>query len=70
MIISSGSSEIQWNNIIGRPVATPSQIDQSVMMSHEHSNMLVLDKISSTVEGELTFDNKLVSNVVLTASDW
>lgn len=69
-VISTGTFNVQWNNIIGRPIATPSQIDQSVMMSHEHDNMAVLDKISSTAEGELTFGNKLVSNVVLTTTDW
>lgn len=68
--VSSGSAEVSWDSIVGRPIATPSQIDQAVSMAHSHDNMAVLNKLSSTVEGQLTFDNRLVSNVVLTTTDW
>lgn len=68
--VSSGSSEVRWNSIVGRPTATPSQIDQAVSMAHSHANMAVLDKLSSNPEGLLTFNNQPVSTVVLTTTDW
>jgi hypothetical protein len=68
--VSSGTSEVRWNSIMGRPTATPSQIDQAVSMAHSHPNQAVLDKLSSNPEGLLTFDGQAVSNVVLTTTDW
>lgn len=68
--VSSGSAEVSWDSIMGRPIATPAQIDQAVSMSHSHGNMTVLNKLSSTTEGQLTFNNQIVSNVVLTTTDW
>lgn len=69
--LSSGSgTEVSWNSIIGRPTATPSQIDQAVSMAHTHENMSVLNQLSSTPDGQLTFDDRPVGNVVFAASDW
>ena len=68
--ISTGSATVAWDSILGRPTATPSQIDQAVSMAHSHPNQAVLDKLSSNPEGLLTFDGQAVSNVVLTTTDW
>lgn len=51
---------IQWENIQGRPMSSPAQIDTAVSQSHTHANMAVLDKLSADAEG-LVYDGEPVA---------
>ena len=48
---------IQWANIQGGSVSTPSQIDTAVSQAHSHTNKTVLDKLSDS-SGALHYDGK------------
>lgn len=50
---------IQWDNVVGRPVSTPAEIDAAVAKAHEHANQDVLDKIS-VLENYLKYDGQVV----------
>lgn len=39
---------LDWNNIVNKPSASPTAIDQAITNSHTHSNKLTLDKISES----------------------
>lgn len=54
--------ELLWDNIIGRPLSSPEDIDNTVSLKHEHSNKAVLDKLSVNEIGQLTLDDKAVSD--------
>lgn len=69
-LVSSSSDTVDWSNIIGRPEATPEQIDTAVLMTHGHDNLAVLNKITETPQGQLAFNNEPVSTVVFTAAEW
>lgn len=50
---------LNWDNIVGKPTSTASQIDTAVSNSHTHSNKTQLDKIGEDVNGNLTYSNAL-----------
>lgn len=45
---------VQWNNIQGKPSATPAQIDQAVTDDHTHTNKAALDLLADTSTGGVT----------------
>lgn len=50
-----GSSDVTWNQILGKPTSTPAQIDQAVAQMHTHTNKQVLDLIGENASQKLTF---------------
>lgn len=52
---------LQWNDIQGRPSSSPDDIDQAVSDSHTHSDMTVLDGLGENAEGDLTYNNTVIS---------
>lgn len=48
--------ELNWSDILGRPTSTPAAIDQQVTDSHTHSNKTVLDALSESVNGNLSYE--------------
>lgn len=60
--------DVQWDRIIGRPTATPVQIDLAVTQSHTHANKVVLDQLSEA-NNRLQFRGVPVSEVQFMA-DW
>lgn len=51
------SIELNWNNIVDKPAATPLTIDNVVTIAHSHNNKAILDKIGQTAAGNFTFNN-------------
>lgn len=58
-----------WDDIVGRPLASATAIDSAVTESHTHENKQVLDLIGVNTENTLTYNGKEVSSVTFT-SDW
>lgn len=50
-----GSTDVTWNQILGKPASTPAQIDQAVAQMHTHTNKVVLDMIGENASQKLTF---------------
>jgi len=50
---------LSWDNIVGKPTSTASQIDTAVANSHTHTNKTQLDKIGEDVNGNFTYNNTL-----------
>ena len=46
---------LHWDNILGEPASTPTQIDNAVAASHTHSNTGVLNKLGENMAGNLTY---------------
>lgn len=53
---------LKWENIEGRPTATPEQIDLAVAKAHSHDNIETLTHLSTSEEGTLHFKGKPVSD--------
>lgn len=51
---------LNWNNITGRPNATPLEIDDAVAKRHTHTNLTQLNKIGESADGYLMYNNKFV----------
>lgn len=50
------SITFNWDNLIGKPAATPMTIDNVVTIAHNHTNKSVLDKIGQSAGGAFTYD--------------
>lgn len=50
---------LEWDNIVGRPISTPAEIDQAVANSHTHANKTQLDKIDEDLNGNFIYDGEL-----------
>ncbi len=51
---------LQWANIQGRPISSPSAIDTAVSNSHVHNgNLSQLNKIGENADGLFTYNNAL-----------
>ena len=66
----SSTTSAAWANITGKPTSTPAAIDSSVTASHNHTNKTVLDKLSQTADGFLSFNGGPAINVFLVSQDW
>ena len=52
------SMTFNWGNIVGRPSSSALAIDNTVRAAHNHTNKLVLDKISQSTTGNFMYDGK------------
>lgn len=52
------SMTFNWGNIVGRPSSSALAIDNTVKAAHNHTNKLVLDKISQSTTGNFMYDGK------------
>lgn len=52
------SMTFNWGNIAGRPTSSALAIDNTVRAAHNHTNRLVLDKISQSTTGNFMYDGK------------
>lgn len=52
------SMTFNWGNIVGRPTSSALAIDNTVKAAHNHTNKLVLDKISQSTTGNFMYDGK------------
>jgi len=50
---------LTWDKIIGRPTSTPTQIDNAIENSHNHSNKTQLDKIDEDIDGNFIYNGKM-----------
>lgn len=57
---SGGASS--WNDISGKPISTPVQIDGAVADSHTHSNQPVLDRFEES-RGDLIYGGNRISTI-------
>ena len=69
-VISSSPTSISWSSITGKPTSGTTAIDTAVAASHNHSNKSVLDKLSQSADGFLTYDSGPPMNVFLIQQDW
>ncbi len=51
---------LNWANIIDKPTATASDIDDAVTKRHTHANKTQLDKISEDAQGNITYGGSAV----------
>lgn len=65
---SGGASN--WEELLGRPLSAPAQIDEAVNMAHSHDNKSSLDRIGVTSDGILTVDGRVFANIVMLDGDW
>lgn len=54
------SMTFNWGNIVGKPTSSALAIDNVVKTAHNHTNKLVLDKISQSSNGNFMYDGKEV----------
>lgn len=54
------SMTFNWGNLIGKPTSSALAIDNTVNAAHNHTNKLVLDKISQSTTGNFMYDGKEV----------
>lgn len=52
------SMTFNWGNLIGKPTSSALAIDNTVNAAHNHTNKLVLDKISQSTTGNFMYDGK------------
>lgn len=50
---------VNWDNIVGKPTSTPTQIDTAVANSHTHANKTELDKVGEDGDANFTYDGSL-----------
>ena len=60
---------LSWNSLVGKPLATPIQIDSAVQKAHVHQNEETLAGFSDIGDG-LKYNGQLVSNVVFNEGVW
>ena len=66
----SSSTTVDWANVIGTPTSTVAAIDSAVAASHTHANKTVIDKLTETADGFLSFNGGPAINVFLVSQDW
>ncbi len=59
-----------WETISGKPVSSVASIDEAVEHRHTHGNKEVLDQISESSNGQLTYKGTPLSNVWLTRAEF
>ena len=59
-----------WQYLQNKPNATKEEIDAAVAASHSHSNSEVLNKIGEDQEGNITFNNVVITPTLLTKVEW
>lgn len=52
------SMTFNWGNLVGKPSSSALAIDNTVRAAHNHTNKLVLDKISQSTTGNFMYDGK------------
>lgn len=55
-----GTGTVSWDAVLGRPTATPAQIDQAVAQSHAHANQQTLNQLGENAQQKLTFRGTVV----------
>lgn len=60
---------LSYNNITGRPTATPGEIDAAVAAAHTHANKTQLDLIGQNGDGNLTY-NSALPVIAWTETSW
>lgn len=53
-----------WADLIGKPQATPEQIDSAVQAAHQHENLELLNKFQKDANGALTYEGRCVMTVI------
>lgn len=66
----SSTTTVNWSNIIGAPSTSPTAIETAVTASHTHTNKSVIDKLTETGDGYLSFNGGPAINVFLVSQDW
>ncbi len=59
-----------WQYLQNKPNATKEEIDAAVAASHTHNNSEVLNKIGEDQEGNITFNNVVITPILLTKVEW
>lgn len=54
------SISFNWDNLIGKPSATPLTLDNTVTLAHNHTNKTALDKIGQSDAGEFTWNGEAI----------
>lgn len=69
----TGPTQVQWAQVLGKPVSTPAQIDKAVTDSHVHANKVVLDRVTEDAQQKLLYRGLPVSEpptVKFLGSNW
>lgn len=60
---------LSWDGINGRPASSVSAIDTAVSNSHTHANKQILDKVGEDSDGNLLYNNKVLTTQ-WTTTNW
>lgn len=60
---------LTWDNIQGKPLSSPTDIDDAVAKKHSHANMTYLNKISEDTDGHLMYGSNY-PKIAWDSTDW